>query len=201
MVWGLGGGGLSVAVGGPGHGCGLVGPDGVVDGAVGAGLRSELEAVWDVAAVEVFVFDRPEEALDGSVGPWCPVAGADVGDVSLGGRPGGELRGFEAGAVVGDDPQGPDLSGVGIGEVFDPGDAQEVLHLVQGGAEESDGVSGGLGGGDLAGVDRGIPVISQNRTTAIPACSRRAPSSSTPHTQSPPFPRAATPCAPHPKRC
>lgn len=143
-----------------------MGPDGVVDGAVGAGLRSELEAVWDAAAVEVFVFDRPEEALDGSVGPWCPVAGADVGDVSLGGRPGGELRGFEAGAVVGDDPQCADLAGVGVGEVFDPGDAQEVLHLVQGGAEESDGVSGGLGGGDLAG-EAGIG----------PAAPRRRPGS------------------------
>ena len=162
----MGGGGLAVAVEWPGHGDGLVGADRVVGRLVGVGLGCELDAVVDVSAVEVLVFDGLEEPLDHPVGPRSPVSGADVGDVALGGDPGGEPGRFEAGPVVGDELQGADLAGVEIGEVLGPGDAQEVVDLGQGGVEEPDGVRGGLGDGHGASEVHLGPVV--HDTAEIP---------------------------------
>ncbi len=78
----LGGGGLAVVVVGSGHVDGLVGADLVVGSAVGVGLGGEFEAVVDVSAVEVFVFDGFEEPLDHSVGPRSPMSGAGMFDVA-----------------------------------------------------------------------------------------------------------------------
>ncbi len=112
--------GLLVAVEGWGHGDGFVGSDRVVDRPVGVDFGGESETVSDFAAVEVFVFDGSEEPFDHPVGPGCLVPGTDVNDVTFGSHPGGGSGRFEARSVVGDDPQRPDLPGVGIGEVLDP---------------------------------------------------------------------------------
>ena len=48
---------------------------------------------------------------------------------------------------------------MGVGEVFDPGHAEQSLDLRQGGLEESDGVSGGYGDGDSAGEGGLGPVV------------------------------------------
>src|SRR5690606_4297335 len=50
---------------------------------------------------------------------------------------------------VGHQLEGADLAGLGVGEVLDPGHAEEDLDLGQGGLEERDGVPGGLGHRDL----------------------------------------------------
>ena len=47
---------------------GLVGSDGVVDDAEGVDFHVEGVAVADVAAVEVFVFEGADEALDDTAG-------------------------------------------------------------------------------------------------------------------------------------
>lgn len=78
------------------HVDGFVGSDRVVDAPVGVDFCGQAQAVSDVAAVEMLVFDGSEEAFDCAVGPWRLLPGPDMDDVTFRGHPGSESSRFEA---------------------------------------------------------------------------------------------------------
>ena len=105
-------------------------------------MVGEVDAVGDVVAVEVFVFQRLEPAFDDAVGPRGAVAGAPVGEVAPRGEPAGDGDGCHGGAVVGHDGEGDDLAGGGIDAVLDEWAAQERFGGVGGALQGADEVDG-----------------------------------------------------------
>ena len=80
MVWFWG---LLITFEGSDHVDGFVGSDGVVEDPVVDDFAFEVQDIVDVDAVELFVFDRPEEPFDDPVGPWRLVPGPDVDEVAF----------------------------------------------------------------------------------------------------------------------
>jgi hypothetical protein len=108
-----------------------MGPDRVVDDPVSGGFAFEVLNVVNIDTLEALVFDRSEEPLDHAVGPRRLLPRADMDQMSFRSDPRRKADGFETGPVVGDKLQFVDFTGVGVGEILDPGDPHEGLDLTK----------------------------------------------------------------------
>ncbi len=73
-------------------------------------------------------------------------AGADVTQLGSSAHVAGEVGGLEAGAVIGDEDQRRELTGLRVGAVLEQRPAEQVAHAVAGGLDDGDRVAVGLVG-------------------------------------------------------